>query len=300
MRALNAEQLDHYNSKGYLVVPDVLSSQEIDELRRVTDEFAEQATQPDADANKLDIGSNNGQPYLRRIKSPHKHHQVYDATMRHPKILDALASILGEDIRLYGTKLNLKLPSGTGDAIQWHQDWAYYPHTNDVVVAVGVLLDDMTEENGPLLVLAGSHLGEVYDHHVDGKFVGALDHNLIKDALANADRLTAPAGSITLHHARAVHASGANRSTGPRRIIFQNYAAADAWPLVGCGSPGDRKFCAGQDFERYKSLIVRGEHREARLAAVPVRLPLPGADDTSSVFTTQSASGRDYFNSAAM
>src|SRR5262249_49058624 len=155
-----------------------------------------------------------------------------------------------------------------------------------------VMLDDMTESNGPLLVVSGSQRGQVYSHHANGYFVGALDPEPIKDMLGTAEVLTGPAGSVSFHHVRVVHASGPNRSAGPRRIMFQNYAAAAAWPLVGCGSPGDGHVCPGSDFELYKNLIVAGEHREARMAEAPVVLPLPGPPDSSSVFTTQMNSGR--------
>jgi ectoine hydroxylase-related dioxygenase (phytanoyl-CoA dioxygenase family) len=293
---LNASQISQYEEKGYVVVPGVLDSDEIAELRQVTEEYSGRAQAGDIDAKAMDVGVKDGENYLRRIKSPHLHHPVYDKVMRHPRLLEVVADLIGPDIRLYGTKLNLKLPSGSGDAIQWHQDWAFYPHTNDSILAAGVMLDDMTEQNGPLLVLTGSQRGEVHSHHANGYFVGALDTAPLKDQLGTAEVLTGPAGSVSFHHVRVVHASGPNRSTGPRRIIFQNYAAADAWPLVGCGSPGDGHVCPGSDFEGYKNLIVAGEHREARMEQLPVVLPLPGPPDSSSVFTTQMNSGRVYFD----
>lgn len=296
MLSLTADQVDAYKNTGYLVVPDVLSADEIAELRQITDEYSERARTGDHDLRVMDLGTRDGQPYLRRIKSPHRHHPVYDKTMRHPRILDIVADLIGQDIRIYGTKLNLKLPSGTGDAIEWHQDWAFYPHTNEDLVAVGVMVDDMTLENGPLLVSPGSHKGEVYSHHYDGHFVGALDPKLIEQDIPKCATLTGKAGTITLHHPRAVHASGPNRSSGPRRVLFQNYSAADAWPLVGCGAPGDRNFCAGADFHAYENLIVAGQHREMRMEKLPVILPLPGPPDSSSVYTTQSKIGRRYFD----
>ena len=62
-----------------------------------------------------------------------------------------------------------------GSPVEWHQDWAFYPHTNQDVLAVGILLDDMDPDNGPVLVLPGSHKGPVYDHHSFGAFCGAID-----------------------------------------------------------------------------------------------------------------------------
>ena len=42
-----------------------------------------------------------------------------------------------------------------GSPVEWHQDWAFYPHTNDDLLAVGVCIDDMNETNGCLLSSPG-------------------------------------------------------------------------------------------------------------------------------------------------
>ena len=64
--------------------------------------------------------------------------------------------------------------AGYGAAVEWHQDYAFYPHTNDDILAIGVIIDDMKIENGPLMVYPGSQKGPVYDHHVEGVFAGAM------------------------------------------------------------------------------------------------------------------------------
>ena len=53
----------------------------------------------------------------------------------------------GRGVRQQGDKLNMKSP-GVGSPVQWHQDWAFYPHTNDDILAVGLAIDDTTIENG--------------------------------------------------------------------------------------------------------------------------------------------------------
>ena len=58
--------------------------------------------------------------------------------------------------------------AGFGAPVEWHQDWAFYPHTNDNLAAVGVMFDDMAMENGPLMIIPGSHKGPTFDHHADG------------------------------------------------------------------------------------------------------------------------------------
>ena len=171
---------------------------------------------------------------MRRIKKPHLVHPVFAEFMRSPRLLAVLSALLGPSgVRLHGSKLNLKSPE-YGSPVEWHQDWAFYPHTNDDLLAVGVLLDDATPENGPLLVLPGSHRGPTYDHHgTDGRFCGAMEPG--RDGLDFAVRrpLLAPAGACSFHHVRAVHGSAQNRSAHSRNLLLYEFAAADAFPLLG-------------------------------------------------------------------
>ena len=79
-----------------------------------------------------------------------------------------LTALLGPDVRLHGSKMNMKDPQ-YGSPVEWHQDWAFYPHTNDDLLAIGVMLEDIDEENGALLVMPGTHRHGVYDHHAEGR-----------------------------------------------------------------------------------------------------------------------------------
>ena len=94
------------------------------------------------------------------------------------------------------------------------------------------------------------------------------------------------AGSITIHHVRAVHGSATNFSGLERRFLLYQYRAADAWPLLG--------FKDG--IEKFDGLLLAGAPTLApRLAPVPVRLPLPPAANQGSIYENQRATGRRYF-----
>ena len=138
----------------------------------------------------------------------------------------------GRRSRLQTTKLNTKAPGG-GAAVEWHQDWAFYPHTNDDLLAIGLILEDVDEANGPLMVIPGSHRGPTLDHTRNGVFAGAVDPD---DPLFDRDQavtLTGKAGSMTVHHVRLLHGSAPNMSDRARLICFYELAAGDAWPLAG-------------------------------------------------------------------
>ena len=175
--------------------------------------------------------------------------------------------------------------------MEWHQDWAFYPHTNDDLCAVGVMMDDCAIENGPLLCVPGSHKGPVHDHHADGVFCGAIDPGAVDVDFSKAVPCTGPAGSISIHHARTIHGSAVNTSTRSRRLLLFQYRAADAWPLVGPasspGTPGSKLLLCGKD-----------DPVAPRLTNVPVRLPLPPARHQGSIYENQRALKNSYFGSA--
>jgi ectoine hydroxylase-related dioxygenase (phytanoyl-CoA dioxygenase family) len=269
---LSPEQVESYRENGYLVVEDVVDPATIAELRAVTEDFVERARAVAASDGIFDLAEGHGpeRPRLRRIKHPEAQHPAFDAVMRTPALLDIVEALVGPDVRFDHGKLNLKTPGPAGAAVEWHQDWAFYPHSNDDMLAVGVMLDDCDADNGPLLVVPGSHKGPVWDHHHDGRFCGAIDPAAAGFDANRAVALTGPAGAISVHHVRLVHGSTENRSNRPRRLLLFSYAAADAWPLLGA------RGLVSADMAEFDSRMLRGRPTLApRLAAVPVRLPLP-------------------------
>ena len=288
---LTEAQKADYDRVGAIVVPDVLSAAELAELRRVTDGFVDRARQVAAHDAIYDLEDSHtpAMPRVRRIKSPHLHDPAYAALVNHPKIVAVLQDLWGPDIRFDTAKLNMK-SAGFGAAVEWHQDWAFYPHTNDDLAAVGVMMDDMEPANGPLLIIPGSHKGPVHDHHAEGRFCGAMDPTKGDIDYAKAVALTGKAGSITVHHVRAIHGSAPNTSNKERRLLLFQFRAADAWPLLGF--PGT--------LEAYDALMVAGTPSIApRLAPVPVRLPLPPADAQGSIYENQKGLKNKFFQAAA-
>ena len=284
---LTQAQIDEYNEIGAIVVPDVLTQDEVRELSDVTNEFVRKARglTGHTDIYDLEDSHNPDNPRVRRIKAPHLHHPAYAALMRHPRIIKALQSLWGRpDIRFDTSKLNMKC-AGFGAPVEWHQDWAFYPHTNDDLAAVGVMFDDMAMENGPLMIIPGSHKGPTFDHHADGVFCGAMDPSNHDVDFSTAIPLLGKAGSITIHHVRAVHGSAPNVSDRDRRLLLFQFRAADAWPLLGF--PGG--------IEAYNALIVAGEPREPRLSPAPVRLPLPPATRQGSLYENQKGMKSRFF-----
>ena len=204
------------------------------------------------------------------------HHPVYERVMRSRAIVDIVAALVGPAVRFDHSKLNYK-PRNASGAIEWHQDWAFYPYTNDDMLAVGVLIEHVSEDNGPMMVIPGSHRGPIFDHHDKGVFVGALDTDDEAFDAGNAVSLTGTAGSITVHHVRTIHGSRENLTDQNRPFLVLSYIAVDAWPLA-----------QSYELDEFNSRILRGEPTLApRQVSLPVRIPYPKISTSDSIFDDQ-------------
>lgn len=288
---LSEQQVAAYRRDGVIVVPDVLNASTLAELRRVIAELiagAAQVSQHD-DVYDLEPSHTPAMARVRRIKSPHKVHALFDQVIRSQPVIDILTQLIGPGLRLHGSKLNIKAAQ-YGSPVEWHQDWAFYPHTNDDVLAVGVLLDDTDLSNGPMLVTPGTHTGPVWSHHgEDGRFCGLIDPALIQAEIERAVPCVGTAGSMSFHHVRALHGSALNTSNRSRNLLLYEVAASDAWPLMGV-----------KDFDEFNSRLLAGPPVVTpRLAEVPVRMPLPPAARQGSIYETQRGATKSYFGKAA-
>ena len=283
---LNSEQIDFYNLNGYLSVDNVYNDSQIKSLSDVTNEFVEKSRlvteENEMFALESDHSANN--PRLTRIKSPHKFHIIFEQAMKDDKMLDILQDLIGKDIRIQTTKLNMKMPGG-GRQVEWHTDWGHYPHTNDDLLAVGIPLDDITEENGCLMVMPGSHKWTATSHHEDGFFVGAVDIDSIN--IQKTKYIISKTGGISIHHVRTLHGSAPNMSNKPRRLLLFEFRAADAFPLNGLG----------MSWDEWNKLITRGEPTiQPMLEKVPVSPPQPLKYEHGSIFGVQSNLKKSHFS----
>lgn len=289
---LTQEQKDFYDANGYLLVEDAVTPPQLARLLDITDRLidASRAVTESNDVYDLDDGHGPAAPRLTRIKIPHQRDPYFWDVLRQSAMTEVLTDLLGPDTNLLTSKLNTKAPGG-GRAVEWHQDWAFYPHTNDHLLAFGLMLEDVTPDSGPLMVIPGSHRGPVLSHHMNGVFAGAIDPDDPLFERHRAVTLTGRAGSMTVHHVRTLHGSAPNLSERARKILFYEIAAAHAWPLLGSGSYfhalGQRRF-----WDDLNDRMITGKPcLQPRVEPVPVRMPLPPAPVTGSIFKTQESAG---------
>jgi ectoine hydroxylase len=165
---------------------------------------------------------------------------------RLPELLGAVTQLLGGDVYVHQSKVNLKASFG-GDQWEWHQDFVYWLQADGIrepqLLNAAVFLDDVTEYNGPLTFIPGSHR--------DGTLAGTRSDDMpagYEDAPAWVATLTAneqfrirpeiiedlarrnglaspkgPAGSVLLFHPNLLHSSGPNISPFRRAMLIYVY-----------------------------------------------------------------------------
>lgn len=229
---LNEDQIKQYQTEGYVVVESIFSKEDLAAAGAAICELTERALSGDDDGSILELEPEpvNGQRVPRRIYNPFDQHEAFRRMATDTRVLDRIESLIGADFNLQHSKLNMK-PAGVGSPVEWHQDLAYFPHTNDDLVTTLVYLDDATEENGCLQVLPRHH-HHFFDHTApDGTFAGMITEDLSDGRFGRPVSLAAPAGSVIFMHCVLPHSSLPNKSSHPRRTLIFEYRAADSLPL---------------------------------------------------------------------
>jgi non-heme Fe2+,alpha-ketoglutarate-dependent halogenase len=142
-----------------------------------------------------------------------------DEIVRHPRVLDAVESIIGPNILVWGTSFFIKEPRNKR-FVSWHQDLTYWGLEPADIVTAWIALSPSTRENGAMRVLPASHTMEVLPH----TDTFAADNLLSRGQEIRVDvderkavALELEPGQMSLHHVKLIHGSEPNPS--PHRRI---------------------------------------------------------------------------------
>ena len=237
---LDREQVEAFHRDGVLTVPDAVTPGQLAALRADMDAWVAESRRHDdpwgttVDGRpRFDVqpGHSADRPALRRIGAPTEVSDAHLEVAVDSPMVDMVAALIGPDVKLHHTKVNAKQP-GSATEVRWHQDFPYTPHSNDSLVTALLMVDEVTDGNGPLEVAPGSHLGPIHTLWHDGAFTGAVADDVATDASRGAVRCTGPAGSVCFMHTRLLHASAPNLSDRPRSLFIVQYYAEDAVRLA--------------------------------------------------------------------
>jgi len=284
---LTDRQVAEFWRDGVVTVPDAVNPTQLAALRADLDGWVEESRSHEEPWGKtldgrprFDVqpGHSAARPALRRVAAPSEVSNAHYEVMVDSAMVDMVAALIGPDVKVHHSKVNTKLP-GSATEVEWHQDFPYTPHSNTDLVTALLMVDEVTEENGPLEVAPGSHDGPLHSLWHDGTFTGAIAPDVASALRRDAVRCTGEAGSVCLMHTKLAHGSAPNRSDRPRTLFICVYAAGDALP---CGpSPVPTV---------HQGLFVRG-FDFGRVRSVPYEVDMPELPIGASFFSQQEAAG---------
>ena len=228
MPILTETQKSAFDRDGFIVIESLLTQSDLEILRERIDAMAEGKVE----GVPLRMEEEALEGGLQEVEQRDKVWQIMDASshdeavfrhVSHPKILDIVEDLLGTpDIKLLTDQVLMK-PAHHGSPVSWHQDSAYW-NTIDppALVTCWTALDDVTEDNGCVRMVPGSHKHGIYSHtrdtflHVEG-----VDISL-------AVPIVMPAGGASFHLSTTVHGSGPNQTPNRRRGLATSYMRADS------------------------------------------------------------------------
>ena len=246
MTYLSSNQLKQYKDEGFVSPINIFSKEKAKEIRNEI-ELIE---------NKIPDELEKSGRYNAHLISP-----LLDEVTHNSKILDAVQSLIGENILVCGTTLFIKNPNEQG-FVSYHQDAKYIGLEPHNWVTAWVAITDSNEKNGCMRMWSGSHKDKLKEH--DQKFNegnlltrGQTVKNIPKEKTIP---LILEAGQMSLHHPTVVHGSELNKSND-RRIgfVIQSYIGTNVKQVLGKNSVqiarGIDNFNFHEKIERTKSLM---------------------------------------------
>ena len=250
--SLSAKEIEKFKELGYLYPKPAIDGEQAETFRMLLDHYETVlGVEPQT---YLKIKAHVAAPWIIELA-------------RNEAILNAVESLIGADILLFGASLFSK-KGNDPRFVSWHQDSAYYgldPHDE---VTAWVALTPANRDNGCMRVIPGSHLGPdlVHDETYDpqnllarGQTIRGLDED-------GAEFMELEAGEFSLHHERTAHGSLANETNLPRVGIAFFYIPTHCTSTIG----------------RRSALPMRGQDRHGHWDQDPI--PQKDLDPTCMAF----------------
>jgi len=222
---LTRDQISQYNANGYLMPFDGLNKTEALEIRAFFDGVL---------AAYMELGRSS-----YSISTAHLRFSRIYQLVQHPRLVSAVADLLGENVVCWGSHFFCKMPRD-GKRVPWHQDSTYWPLSPTKTVTVWLAIDDADPENANMKFIPKSHVHGLIDYDVTNDVDTVLDL-AVKDPYSYGDAevdVALKAGQFSMHSDLLLHGSDANESARRRCGLTIRYAAADVQTWYGWNQKG--------------------------------------------------------------
>jgi len=209
---LDAEQLAEYHSRGFLIVPNLLTKVECGEVISQAMEM---------------VGPQEGS--FKPVMQPHRERALFLRMLAHPALVACVQQIVGGEASGLQTEMFFCRPGTRGFTA--HQDNFFVRGEPEHFVSAWLPLVDVTPDMGGLFAYGASHklgllevretgLAATPDQDVDGY---SREVVLPRDFSSEAESLSATAGSAIFLHGNVVHGSYSNNTSRFRYVLLCTY-----------------------------------------------------------------------------
>ncbi len=218
---LTQTQREYYGEQGYLFPVRVFDDAEVANFRARFDKY---------------VAESRGQlegviPRERRVVFGQTHlflHWVFQM-VSHPRVLDAVESVLGPDILVWESAWFIKFAKDKA-YVSWHQDGTYWSLQPLNVTTAWIALSESNVANGCLRVIPGTHktpFMEQRETYARDNILSRGQEIAARVDEARAVDLVLRPGEMSLHHVAIVHGSQASVSEIPRIGLAVRYISPD-------------------------------------------------------------------------
>jgi len=227
---LTAEQIQSYQTNGFIVIEDFLSPEELEYWRNAVTKAVEERAGIKIPGKDIRIGDDDGinedASYFGKVFDQLLNlWQTNDAVkelMFDQRIGKMAAQLAGVDgIRIWHDQALIKRPWANPTA--WHLDTPFWSFSDRNAISIWIALDNATLENGCLYFFPGSHKTTKFDKITIGRNMdGIFD---VYPQFRNTATKAAPmkAGSCSFHNGLTIHGANANMTNGFRRAMTCAY-----------------------------------------------------------------------------
>jgi ectoine hydroxylase len=249
---LSDTQLGEFERDGYLFIPDLIDEDDVCELRA---EIPRIVALEREEVMRAETGELFAAFALDRYSEP------FARLLRHPRLLGPAHQILGGPVYAHQYKIIAKDPFGSL-RFPWHQDaasWhAYDGMPEPLAMNFALYLDQVTEFNGPITFMPGSHAGGMAEGEDSPYPAGRSPLHTLKpetvQRMVGECGMVAPkgpAGCGVFFHGCLAHASPSNLSPQTRYIVYLTYNPVDNY----IRRPTRPDYYANQDFTPIEPLV---------------------------------------------
>jgi ectoine hydroxylase len=274
--------LQEYHESGFMMLPAAWAAKDLAAIASAV------RREMEAESSRR-VFESDGRT-VRAVHGVHLNGGVLAAITRHPVMLDTAIDVLGGDVYVYQTKVNAK-HAERGERWEWHQDFVFWNREDGMpepqALNIGLFVTDVSHDNGPLVLIPGSHKRGVISPHVrTGRPSGyelqpAWIENVTADlkysipqreiermvSAGTTAEATGCAGTMILFHPNVVHSSARNTSASDRLLFMVTYNRCDNAPLSFDRRPD---FLCGRDMDPLTNISLDGWN--AAVAAEPITI----------------------------